>query len=90
MSFASHVQHGYKSDMPKDFPCCAVGPGFQQAGFQQVQILDVSTTTLEEQRSTEWMRFDSLADCLDCNDSSRTVEGHPAPVRAICIGIRPR
>ena len=62
----------------------------QQAGFDQVQIIDVSTTTPDEQRSTEWMRFDSLADCLDCNDSSRTVEGLPAPVRAICIGIRPR
>ena len=61
----------------------------QQAGFDQVQILDVSTTTPGEQRSTKWMRFDSLADCLDCNDPSRTVEGHPAPVRAICIGIRP-
>lgn len=60
----------------------------QRAGFEHVQIIDVSATTTDEQRRTEWMRFDSLSDCLDQDDSSRTVEGHPAPVRAMYMGSR--
>ena len=60
----------------------------QRAGFEHVQIIDVSATTTDEQRRTEWMRFDSLSDCLDQDDSSRTVEGYPAPVRAMYMGSR--
>ena len=40
---------------------------------------------VDEQRSTEWMRFDSLASALDPNDSGRTVEGWPAPERALLL-----
>ena len=60
----------------------------QQAGFDQVEIIDVTATTPDEQRSTEWMRFGSLSGCLDAHDPSRTIEGYPAPVRAICMGFR--
>ena len=60
----------------------------QQAGFDQVKIIDVTATTPDEQRSTEWMRFGSLSGCLDAHDPSRTIEGYPAPVRAICMGFR--
>lgn len=60
----------------------------QQVGFDQVQVLDVTTTTVDEQRSTEWMHFGSLSGCLDDQDPSRTIEGHPAPVRAIFMGLR--
>ena len=55
-----------------------------QIGFDHIQILDITPTTIEEQRSTEWMRYDSLTNFLDPNDSSLTIEGYPAPVR-ICI-----
>jgi len=55
----------------------------KRAGFKVIQVVDVSPTSIEEQRSTAWMRFESLADFLDPNDSTRTIEGHPAPIRAI-------
>jgi tRNA (mo5U34)-methyltransferase len=56
-----------------------------EAGLTGAQVLDVSKTTTEEQRSTEWMTFESLSECLDVRDSSVTVEGHPAPVRAALL-----
>jgi tRNA (mo5U34)-methyltransferase len=57
----------------------------QQAGLNDTRVLDISKTSTAEQRSTSWMRFESLADCLDPNDPSLTVEGHPAPVRAALL-----
>jgi len=59
------------------------------AGFGDVRLIDVSDTTAEEQRSTEWMPFESLAEALDPADSSRTIEGWPAPRRAALICNRP-
>jgi len=56
-----------------------------RSGFKQVRTLDVTTTSTEEQRSTSWMRFESLADFLDPADSSLTVEGYPAPCRAVVL-----
>ena len=56
-----------------------------QAGFADCRVVDVTATTTAEQRSTAWMRFDSLQQALDPADRARTVEGHPAPVRAIFI-----
>jgi len=55
----------------------------KRAGFKNIMTIDVSPTSTAEQRSTAWMRFESLADFLDPDDSSRTLEGYPAPVRAI-------
>ena len=46
-------------------------------------------TTSEEQRSTEWMSFESLAEALDPQDSSRTVEGWPAPRRVVATATAP-
>lgn len=54
------------------------------AGFANVRLVDLSPTTTREQRRTAWMVFQSLADFLDPDDPSRTVEGYSAPVRAIC------
>lgn len=51
--------------------------------FGDVQVIDVCRTTTGEQRSTDWMTFQSLADFLDPQDSSRTIEGYPAPLRAV-------
>ncbi|MDG1938222.1 MAG: DUF1698 domain-containing protein, partial [Pseudomonadales bacterium] len=42
-------------------------------------------TTVEEQRATEWMTFQSLTDFLDPNDATKTAEGHPAPRRAVVV-----
>jgi len=35
--------------------------------------------------TTPWMTFESLADALDPADPERTIEGHPAPARAIFV-----
>lgn len=56
-----------------------------QAGLCGVRVLDVSKTTCDEQRSTNWMTFESLRECLDPENQSRTVEGYPAPVRAAML-----
>jgi tRNA (mo5U34)-methyltransferase len=55
------------------------------AGFSEARCVDVTVTTTEEQRSTDWMRFQSLSDYLDPRDVTKTIEGYPAPTRAICI-----
>lgn len=59
------------------------------AGFSSIRTIDVTPTTVEEQRSTEWMTFDSLASALDPDDRSMTIEGLPAPTRAIIIANAP-
>lgn len=60
----------------------------RKAGFREVRLLDVTPTTTEEQRATPWMRFHSLTNFLDPDDPTRTIEGHPAPVRAIFTAQR--
>ena len=61
----------------------------EEAGFDNARIVDVTTTTTEEQRRTDWMRFESLSDFLDKEDNSKTVEGYPAPIRAILLADKP-
>lgn len=60
----------------------------EKVGFVQARVVDVSQTTTQEQRRTAWMTFQSLADFLDPHDPSRTVEGYPAPRRAILVAER--
>ena len=60
-----------------------------KCGFVDIRIADVCVTTTEEQRRTEWMTTESLAEFLDPNDSSKTIEGYPAPVRAVLIATKP-
>ncbi len=57
----------------------------ERLGFINIRIVDVTTTSIEEQRVTDWMDFESLEDFLDPNDHSLTCEGYPAPKRAIVI-----
>jgi tRNA (mo5U34)-methyltransferase len=56
-----------------------------RTGFTEIEVVDVTATTIAEQRQTEWMRYESLADFLDPHDSSLTIEGHPAPLRAMLL-----
>ena len=55
------------------------------AGFADAKTVDVTPTTVYEQRTTAWMRFESLDRCLDPDNPNLTIEGYPAPVRAILI-----
>ncbi len=59
-----------------------------RSGFGDVQCLDQAITGSDEQRSTQWMPFESLADALAPHDPTRTVEGHPAPRRALLLARR--
>ncbi len=61
----------------------------KRCGFKNCRVIDVSTTTIEEQRSTEWMQFNSLVDFLDPQNSNLTCEGLPAPKRAIFLANAP-
>lgn len=55
----------------------------QRSGYRDIEIVDRSITSTDEQRSTDWMTFDSLREALDPKDPSKTVEGWPAPHRVI-------
>jgi tRNA (mo5U34)-methyltransferase len=57
------------------------------ANFNNIRVVDVSKTTTEEQRKTPWIGENgaSLEDFLDPVDDSLTIEGYPAPTRAIVV-----
>ncbi|MEM0955651.1 MAG: tRNA 5-methoxyuridine(34)/uridine 5-oxyacetic acid(34) synthase CmoB [Pseudomonadota bacterium] len=57
-------------------------------GFRGSRLVDVTQTKIGEQRSTDWMRFHSLANFLDPEDANKTIEGYPAPLRAIVTATR--
>lgn len=61
----------------------------QRCGFVDVRCVDESTTTMEEQRATDWMRFQSLPDFLDPDNPALTREGYPAPRRAVLVARKP-
>ncbi|MGB6329760.1 MAG: tRNA 5-methoxyuridine(34)/uridine 5-oxyacetic acid(34) synthase CmoB [Halarcobacter sp.] len=52
-----------------------------RAGFENIEVIAITTTTSDEQRKTSWSFDQSLEDFLDKDDSSKTVEGYPAPKR---------
>ena len=61
----------------------------RKQGFVNPRVVDISPTSTEEQRSTDWMTYDSLVDFLDPNDITKTAEGHPAPIRAVVVAEVP-
>jgi len=65
--------------------CDALKLWMTRVGFKDIKVVNEDTTSLGEQRATDWMETESLEDFLDPNDRSKTVEGYPAPLRAIFI-----
>lgn len=65
--------------------CKAMCGWLTRCGFSNVRMVDTDVTTLDEQRKTSWIDTESLQDFLDPNDNSKTIEGYPAPKRAIFI-----
>ncbi len=61
----------------------------KRCGYRNGRVVDVTKTTNDEQRSTDWMRFQSLPDFLDPVNPELTIEGLPAPVRAVFIAESP-
>jgi tRNA (mo5U34)-methyltransferase len=60
-----------------------------QCGFESIKIVDVTRTTVQEQRATAWMTKQSLVDFLDPLDQRKTIEGYPGPVRGVAIATKP-
>lgn len=56
-----------------------------KSGFSNIRCVDEAVTTPDEQRKTDWLENESLIDFLDPADHSKTVEGYPAPKRAVII-----
>jgi len=70
--------------------CDALVLWLQRCGFKNVRVVDVSKTTTDEQRATDWMVFDSLEKFLDPTDPSKTIEGYPGPMRAVVLANAPK
>lgn len=60
----------------------------RRCGFKDIQVVDLNHTSVEEQRATAWMENQSLVDFLDPKDTSKTIEGYPAPLRAVITARR--
>jgi tRNA (mo5U34)-methyltransferase len=56
-----------------------------QTGFTHCRVADISVTDTTEQRSTEWMPFESLEQALDPTNPQLTIEGLPRPTRALLV-----
>jgi len=61
----------------------------KKTGFKNIKLIDVTKTTINEQRKTEWMQFESLEDFLKPNNHNETIEGYPSPQRAVFIAEAP-
>jgi len=62
-----------------------LGRWLQRCGMKNIRVVDINQTSIKEQRTTAWMTFQSLKDFLDPDDSNKSIEGYPAPKRAIII-----
>jgi len=60
----------------------------QQAGYTDIHCVDITPTTTREQRTTEWMPFQSLPEALNPTDPTRTREDHPSPLRAVVLALK--
>ena len=61
----------------------------QRCGFINIKVVDINQTSIKEQRSTDWMPYDSLETFLEPDDHNKTIEGYPAPLRATFIAEKP-
>lgn len=62
----------------------------RRCGFEKVRCVDLNQTSIEEQRSTDWMQWNSLESFLDPEDHTKTIEGYPAPLRAVILCEKPK
>ncbi|MBL4903013.1 tRNA 5-methoxyuridine(34)/uridine 5-oxyacetic acid(34) synthase CmoB [Desulfocapsa sp. AH-315-G09] len=61
-----------------------------RAGFSDIELFCQHPMSSTEQRRTDWMQFESYSDFLDPKDSTKTVEGYPAPDRVFIIARKKR
>ncbi len=53
--------------------------------FADIRVVDISPTTADEQRTTPFSGVLSLESYLSPEDPAKTIEGYPAPVRAMVM-----
>ena len=53
----------------------------ERSNFREIEFFYSEKLTTDEQRSTKWADIPSLAEALDPEDDTKTVEGYPAPWR---------
>ena len=59
-----------------------------RTGFKDIEVFDSHRLEKDEQRQTDWARFQSLEHFLSEDDETKTVEGYPAPVRIYVRAVR--
>lgn len=57
----------------------------EKVGFSDIQLVSINKTTHLEQRRTPWIDGESLDSFLLPDDPNQTIEGYPAPLRAILV-----
>lgn len=57
-------------------------------GTSEIKCIESNTTSLAEQRRTDWIEGYSLKEFLDPDDISKTIEGYPAPKRATIVATK--
>ncbi len=71
-------------------PSCPTLLGWlRKLGFREPRVVSEEVTSTDEQRATPWMTFHSLANFLDPADPAKTIEGYPAPRRAVVVAQAP-
>jgi len=60
----------------------------EKAGFHDWHIVNTDKTSTKEQRSTDWMPFESLQQALHPENPSLTIEGWPAPQRTTVVACK--
>ncbi len=65
--------------------CATLHAWLNRCGFEHIRLADVTPTSIDEQRTTKWMKFNSLKKFLDPENPKLTCEGYPAPKRAVFI-----
>ncbi len=68
--------------------CEAMLVWLKKVGFNDPKLVDMNTTTTDEQRTTEWMPNHSLSNFLDPEDKAKTIEGYPSPKRATFVAYK--
>lgn len=66
---------------------CELEIWLARTGYTDIEVIDQSVTTEDEQRTTPWMGFESLSEALNPNDPTKTIEGWPTPHRAVITAV---
>jgi len=58
----------------------------KKAGFSNINFFNSHPMSNDEQRQTDWMKFESYGNFIDPDNPQKTIEGYPAPFRVFLKG----